>query len=133
MTFEHDSRGAVRLLPGDLALWMSRALRGGWLSLAAGAYENGGPGGAVCPIAAAAMLAGAWVDGGIGDGHVEWGTAEGPSPEVEDFAAYFDICAEEVGLDQTIAICAEEAGLDQTIAIVSEALAEDAAIRQLAA
>lgn len=120
MTFEHELRGAVRLLPGDLALWMSRALRGGWFSLTASAYENGGPGGAVCPIAAAAMLAGAWVDGGIGDGHEEWGTVEGPSPEVEDFAAYFDICTEEVGLDQTIAI-------------VSEALVEDAAIRQLAA
>lgn len=31
-------------------------------------------------------------------------SVEGPSPEAEDFAAYFDICAEEVGLDQTIAI-----------------------------
>lgn len=106
MMFEQELRAAVGLLPGDLRVWMSRALESGWFSITAGSYENGGPGGTVCPIAAAAKLAGAWVDGGI-KGHDRWGTSEGPSPEVEDFAAYFDLCAEEVGLDRAIAIVSE--------------------------
>jgi hypothetical protein len=110
----------VRRLPDDLGVWMSRAVRSGWFSLAAGVYENGGPGGAVCPIAAAATIAGAWVDGAIAEGHEAWGTPEEPSPEVEDFAAYFDLCA-------------EEAGLDRAIGIVSETVAANAATRERAA
>lgn len=120
VTFERELRAAIRLLPGDLALWMYRALRSGWFSIEAGAYQDGGPGGAVCPIAAAATMAGAWVEGGIAEGHEAWGTPEAPSPEVENFAAYFDLCAEEIGLDEAIAI-------------LSETLAENAAVRYLAA
>ncbi|MGH8571440.1 MAG: hypothetical protein ACREX8_02540, partial [Gammaproteobacteria bacterium] len=98
MTFDRELRGAVRRLPPDVAVWTSRAIRSGWFSLAPGVYEDGGPGGAVCPIAAGATMAGAWVNGGIAEGHEAWGTPQGPSPEVEDFAAYFDLCAEEAGI-----------------------------------
>lgn len=120
MIFDRELRGAVRGLPPDIAVWMSRAVRGGWFSLTAGAYESGGPGGSACPITAAAKMAGAWVDGAIAEGHEAWGTPEGPSGEVEDFAAYFDLCA-------------DEAGLDRAIGIVLETLAENPATRERAA
>lgn len=110
----------MRRLPSDVAVWASRAIRSGWFSLAAGTYENGGPGGSVCPIAAAATMAGAWSNGAITEGHEAWGTPEGPSLEVEDFAAYFDLCA-------------ADAGLDYAIRLVSETLAENAAVSQRAA
>lgn len=97
----------MRRLPPDVAVWMSRAVRSGWFTLTAGAYERGGPGGSACPITAAAKMAGAWADGSIAEGHEAWGTPEGPSPEVEDFAAYFDLCADEGGLDRAIGIVLE--------------------------
>ena len=99
---------------------MSRALRSGWFSLTAGTYESGGPGASVCPITAAAKMAGAWADGAIAERHEAWGTPGGPSPEVEDFAAYFDLCV-------------EEASLDRAIGIVLATLAENPATREQAA
>ena len=56
-----------------------------------------GPGGAKCPVAAAATLAGVWRDGGI-EGRPRWGDDEEPASAVEDFAAYFDLCADELGI-----------------------------------
>jgi hypothetical protein len=120
LVFDRELREAVRRLPSDVAMWMSRAFRSGWFRMAAGAYEGGGGGESVCPITAAARMAGAWLDGGIADGHEAWGTPDGPSPEVEDFAAYFDLCA-------------EEAGLDRAIGIVLVTLAENAATSERAA
>lgn len=35
-----------------------------------------------------------------------WGTPEEPSPEVEEFAAGFYICAEEQGLDHALTVVA---------------------------
>jgi hypothetical protein len=55
---------------------------------------------AVCPIAAAAITAGVWKDDALVTGASEWGTPDGPSEVVADFAAWFDLCAEEYGLDE---------------------------------
>jgi hypothetical protein len=38
--------------------------------------------------------------------HPAWGTPEEPSPEVEEFAAGFYICAEEQGLDHALTVVA---------------------------
>ena len=105
--FEQELRHAIRGLPPEVAMWMSRALRSGWFSLTAGTYESGGPGGAVCPITAAAKMAGAWADGAIAEGYEAWGNPDGPSPEVEEFAAYFDLFADDADVDQAIGIVAE--------------------------
>jgi hypothetical protein len=82
---------------------MRRALDGGWFDIGPGTYD-GGPGGTVCPIAAAAKLAGAWEDGTLRPGWNSWGTPDGPSQLVEDFAAYFDLYAAEVGLEPALAL-----------------------------
>jgi hypothetical protein len=103
---------STSLLPADLRLWMGRALDSGWFEIGPGDYD-GGPGGTVCPIAAAAKLAGAWQDGGIAPGWDSWGTPEQPSELVEDFAAYFDLVAEDRGIDYAVAVTRSCLG-DQT-------------------
>lgn len=108
MVFERELRHAIRRLPPEVAVWMSRALRSGWFSLTAGTYESGGPGASVCPITAAAKMAGAWADGSIAEGHEAWGTPDEPSSEVEDFAAYFDLLADDAGLHRAIKIVRAE-------------------------
>jgi hypothetical protein len=55
-------------------------------------------------------MAGAWVDGGI-HGRPEWGTPEEPGPAVEEFAAWFDLCCGEHGLDQALEIVESELAL----------------------
>lgn len=59
---------------------------------------------AVCPLAAGALWAGVWEDGAITDGAPDWGTPDGPSAEVEEFAAWFDICADDDGLDVAVEV-----------------------------
>ena len=81
----------------DVSLWVIRAMDSDWFRIEPGAYDHRGPGGAVCPIVAAATLAGSWNDGQLLQGNPMWGTPERPTNEVEDFAAYFDLCAEELG------------------------------------
>ena len=76
-------------------------MRSGWFELGSGAYDGGGR---RCPIAAGAHLAGVWEEDGVKSGNEEWGTPNGPSSAVEEFAAYFDICAETVGLEQALAV-----------------------------
>ena len=71
--------------------------------LAAGTYEDPGNG-TVCPVVAAAKLAGVWVNGELAAGNPDWGTPTDPTAEIEDFAGYFDLCVEELGLAQTIEI-----------------------------
>lgn len=82
-------------LPSGVGCWVSRALKSGWFRVEPGDYENGGPGGAVCPIVAAATMAGLWSNGELLPGNPAWGSPSGPTAEIEDFAAYFDLCAEE--------------------------------------
>src|SRR4051794_38053201 len=83
---------ATRALPDTIAAWMRRALEAGEYRIAPWAYETDV---AVCPVVAAAMCAGVWEDdGAIAAGHPAWGTPDGPSDEVEEFAAWFDLCSE---------------------------------------
>jgi hypothetical protein len=100
--FVDELRRAALNLHTEVSLWVIRALDCGWFQIEAGAYEHDGPGGAVCPIVAAATLAGIWRDGQLLPGNPAWGTPERPASEVEDFAAYFDLCAEGSGTAQAI-------------------------------
>jgi hypothetical protein len=94
-------RAAVRTLPGDLRIWMNRAFNSGWFDIGPGAYD-GGPGGSVCPVVAAAKLAGAWDGDGMKPGWKTWGTPDEPSASVEDFAAYFDLFSSEAGVKAAV-------------------------------
>jgi len=102
--FGAELQRAALDLPGDVAFWMGRALRTGVFQIQSGAYGSGLPGDVVCPIAAAAAIAGVWLDGALLPGNPRWGTPTGPSTKVEDFAAYFDLCAEEMGTEAAIRI-----------------------------
>jgi hypothetical protein len=79
---------------------MKIALDSGRFRIGAMSYETEL---AVCPIAAAAKTAGVWVEGSPRAGGPTWGTEGGPSHEVEDFVAWFDIVAEHTGLDVALA------------------------------
>ena len=79
------------------------ALRSQWFHIEPGDYD-GRPRGGVCPVTAGAILAGVWADGRPKRGNPEWGTEEEPSVEVEDFAACFDLCAQDLGTDEALAI-----------------------------
>lgn len=100
--FIDELQRAALNLHTDISRWVIRALDSDWFRLEPGAYEHSGPGGPVCPIVAAATLAGIWRDGQLLPGNPVWGTPEHPANEVEDFAAYFDLCAEAVGTAQAI-------------------------------
>ena len=107
--FECQLRHATRSLPSGVARWTSRAVGSGWFHIAPGAYDDDGSG-AVCPIVAAAIMAGVWADRGLLPGHAEWGDASGPSESVADFAAYFDLCAEELGTVEALDVVRDELG-----------------------
>ena len=101
MSNERHLRLATRALPVAIAEPMRVALEQGELRIGAFSYETEL---AVCPIAAAAQVAGVWHGGCPQLAGPPWGTEERPSPAVEEFAAWFDICAEEGGLEHAIAI-----------------------------
>jgi hypothetical protein len=110
--FEASLSAATRSLSPGIRVWLDRAMSSGWHRLGAGFYD-GGPGGAMCPIAAAATMAGIWNDGAIDGGNPEWGTHDGPSGPVEEFVAYFDLCSEDGGIESAIstvrrALCVQE-------------------------
>lgn len=105
--YECELRKATTSLPATVRTWMERALRSGWYAIGAGAYD-GGDGGRVCPIVAAAMLAGVWGPDGLRDDSVAWGSRAGPSHRVEEFAAYFDLYAEERGPRAALAIVTDQ-------------------------
>ena len=65
------------------------------------------PGDRVCPIVAAAKMAGVWGQHGLRADHPTWGRIEGPSPAVEEFAACFNLCAEEVGTSAALEVVIE--------------------------
>ena len=106
--FEHQLRHATRSLPPGVARWTSRAVGSGWFQIAPGAYDDEDRSGSVWPIVAAALMAGVWVDGGLLPGHPEWGDVSRPSDRVEDFAAYFDLCADELGTIKALEIVRDE-------------------------
>jgi hypothetical protein len=93
---------AVNGLPSAISRPLEIALRGGRFQMSAGSWE-GGPGGAVCPIVAAAMTAGVWRDGHCAAGGPEWGSEERPSDAVMEFAVCFDLCVEEDGIEAAVA------------------------------
>jgi hypothetical protein len=101
MRFDIELRQAVAALPSEVRSSMHRALRSGWFSITAGTYGGGSE---ACPIVAAARMAGVWNGTGIRPGNPEWGGIAFPSPQVEDFAAYFDLYAEEFGIDEAVSI-----------------------------
>lgn len=96
MYIDELRRAALNLDP-DIGRWMIRALDSDRFRVEPGAYEHGGPGGTVCPIVAAATMAGAWRDGQLQPGNPLWGAPDRPANEVEEFAAYFDLCAQDSG------------------------------------
>jgi hypothetical protein len=104
MNLEMHLRLAAGSLPDAVALWTHRAVRSGWFPLGHGSYD----GATVCPIAAGAKLAGIWEDGAIASGHPDWGDPDRPSEEVEEFAAWFDLVAEDEGLGRAINIAQGE-------------------------
>lgn len=103
--FVAELRLATLRLPRGPALWVRRALKSGWFVIEPGDYE--GSGGEKCPAIAGATMAGVWHDGRLLAGHPEWGSPNSPSPELEDFAAYFDLCAEELGTAAALAVVVE--------------------------
>jgi hypothetical protein len=100
--FDDELRRAALNLHPSVRWWMIRALDNDWFRIEPGAYEDVGSRGAMCPIVAAATLAGIWWDGRLLPGNPVWGTPERPANEVEDFAVYFDLCAEDSGTGQAI-------------------------------
>lgn len=101
--FDKQLIQATHGLPPTIRRWVSMAIRSGWFHIEPGDYD-GRPRGGVCPVTAGAILAGVWGDGCPKPGHPEWGTVDKPSAEVEDFAAYFDLCAQELGTEQALRI-----------------------------
>lgn len=104
MTFERELNAATTNLPPTVRIWLERAFRSGWFAIGPDAYDGDGR---MCPIVAAATLAGAWGPHGLRLGNPHWGSEAGPTPAVEDFAAYFDLCAEQLGTEGAIAVVIE--------------------------
>ncbi|MGH2965110.1 MAG: hypothetical protein ACRDMH_06990 [Solirubrobacterales bacterium] len=96
-------RLAIFNLPPSVAYWLACAMRSRSFRIGAGSYEDP-ESGTVYPVVAAAKLAGAWVSGELTAGHPDWGAPNEPALEIEDFAGYFDLCAEELGIAEAIDI-----------------------------
>jgi hypothetical protein len=90
-------RRATTALPGSVRSFIGLAIDSDWFRIEPGAYDVGGPSGGVCPFVAGAVMAGVWWNGAVLAGNAEWGGPDGPTPEIEDFAAYFDLCCDELG------------------------------------
>lgn len=95
--YVQELRRATAVLPSGVRRWMARAFDSTWFQIEPGAYDAGHRGGHVCPFVAAAMLAGVWSRGEVLPGNPDWGSPDGPTAEIEDFAAYFDLCSEQIG------------------------------------
>lgn len=94
MTTQMHLTRAVRSLPSEITNAMDAALGAGHFRIGPGAWETDLT---VCPIVAAAKCAGVWHDGQLLREHPIWGSEDDPAPEVVEFAAWFDVCAEELG------------------------------------
>lgn len=98
---EQHLAAATCALPETIAASMLIALKRSELRIGAFAYETEL---LVCPLAVAARTAGVWHDGWPAFGGPLWGGEDGPTAAMEEFAAWFDICAQERGLDEAVAI-----------------------------
>ena len=107
--FERELLEATTNLPQPIAIWMARAIRSGWFEIGSGSYIDRA-GGTVCPVVAAATLAGVWRNGQLLPGNDLWGTHSAPSEVVEEFASYFDLVAEDAGTEVALQI------VDETLA-----------------
>jgi len=106
MTSEaQDLRTATALLPDPVRRAMRLALRSGWYRIEPGSWESAT---AVCPLAAAAKVAGVWRDGHAADGGALWGDEHEPAITGFAFAVAFDLYAEEAGTDAAIELLLEE-------------------------
>ncbi len=106
MTYlERELRIAVASLPPSVRRAMSVALASGWYSIEPGGYESAT---GVCPIVAAAKIAGFWRDGHSADGGPEWGTETEPSPPCFEFAVCFDMYSEVAGTNTALDLVLEE-------------------------
>jgi hypothetical protein len=92
---------ATMSLPDEIASAMIIALETRPFRVGAGMFESEL---AVCPIAAAAKTVGVWADGAPSPEGAAWGSEEEMSSEVEDFVGWFDLCAEESGLEAALLI-----------------------------
>ena len=90
---------AVHGLPLRVARAMHIALTYQHYRIAPRSWENDL---AVCPVVAAAKAEGIWENGAPNENGLEWGTAEQPTLEVEEFAAWFDICCKDEDLDAAL-------------------------------
>ena len=102
---------ALDHLPEEIRVCLGVALSTDRPRIGAFSYANDL---AACPIVAAAREAGVWNGDHIAAGNPAWGTPEGPSPEVEEFAAWFDLCCEEHGLIPTVEAVREALGVSLT-------------------
>ena len=102
MTYlERELRIAVASLPPSVRRAMSVALASGWYSIEPGHYESAT---GVCPLVAAAKIAGFWRDGHSADGGPEWGTETEPSPPCFEFAVCFYMYAEVAGATRAVEV-----------------------------
>lgn len=107
---------AIEHLPDEIRVRLSVALATGRQRIGAFSYANDL---AVCPIVAAAREAGVWTGDHIAPRNPAWGTPDGPSPEVEEFAASFDLCWEDHGLIPTVETVREALGVSLTASVAA--------------
>jgi hypothetical protein len=82
-------------------------LRSGWYTIEPNKYESAT---GVCPVVAAAKIAGVWRDGHTADGGPDWGDETHPNAEGFEFAVSFDVYADEVGTPAAVEMVLEELG-----------------------
>jgi len=80
---------------------MRRAVASGWFHIEPGVYESNT---GVCPLVAAAKMAGVWRDGHAADGGPDWGSDTEPSVPCFVFAVSFDLYSEEAGIDRALEV-----------------------------
>lgn len=100
-SIEQELADATIALSDEIASAMLAALESGDYSIGATTFESEL---AVCPIVAAAKTLGIWINGGVAAGNPVWGTGDEMSSDVEEFAGWFDLCAQEQGLHVAIAV-----------------------------
>lgn len=103
MEEQENLERAAEQLPLEIQAWLRIAFQSGRHRIGAFSYASEL---AVCPVVAAAQEAGVWDVDHVVAGHPAWGTPEGASEEVEEFAAWFDLAAEAAGLGAALNVVA---------------------------